>query len=728
MRKDDPAFNEERHRALDQVVKTVLLAEVSSRLRQSGMTIERLVQLNSADVEGEGLRGKVRVAETDLLALSHRVPDLQVAGAGKTAIVRYVLGRVGLSEFVARARSKVDNQGQRFKVFWGALKKALGIEGLKGFEENGTDGDWDLTWRRTKRRGRLKLGNVRELTYEDFVEPPGTFRVVVDYPWDEPGHTVDEDRLKAANVRKSKGALHTACWLPRHMTTTELATLTEIAAVRLLQSEAGQELLDTLGPQDRSKVLDAARVREHTLVAQLDECLKEVYIRHGEFVALISDVDRSRPHPTLAENLEHIATLLMDRRYPQHPHFVVEPRKADLDLLLQWMISAGDATTSVPFDDATGKALRNLGVPLEIVNIGQTKASLRVDSRFIKDVLARVDQDSLPWGPVAEHLRTHYGFTAPVIDLFLCFLCQRDHRALRDGTDEPIAVSIGMTPTPIRLQRGRLVEAAQWGRLRDLGATLFGLQKPTATRSLQSQDRFAQALQQAGKQRREALQGLHQRLVHLGVAKGDRLAEVATANARLAPLAQNTTDSHKMLVELLAQWPEQADDPILGVVQSAALVRGVILDVDEEARKNLAVGMDHPDLGVAVGDHLAQLERHLACSEREMPITKKGILDWNERAKALVRELLKQPVAKPVQIEYPTPPIDPGTPGSGFKKTTDPTSTDPPSNGKSVLLIETVDVDDGDALSIFIARVRDALEGQGGAGAIRVALVREEAP
>src|SRR5690606_7617907 len=44
-----PEFSPDRQRALDQLVKTVLLAEVSPRLKQSGLTIERLVQLNSVD-------------------------------------------------------------------------------------------------------------------------------------------------------------------------------------------------------------------------------------------------------------------------------------------------------------------------------------------------------------------------------------------------------------------------------------------------------------------------------------------------------------------------------------------------------------------------------------------------------------------------------------------------------------------------------------------------------
>ena len=38
-----------------------------------------------------------------------------------------------------------------------------------------------------------------------------------------------------------------------------------------------------------------------------------LYVAHGEFVALTSDIDGSRPHPTLRENLDHIAALLNAR-------------------------------------------------------------------------------------------------------------------------------------------------------------------------------------------------------------------------------------------------------------------------------------------------------------------------------------------------------------------------------------------------------------------------------
>jgi hypothetical protein len=673
------------------------------------------------DVEGETFRGQVRVAETDLLALQQRVADLQVAGQGKTALVRFVLGRVSLGEVLGRARSKVDNPAQRFKVFWGALKLAVGIAERapngeivcdRGFEDGGTnDGDWDLSWRRTRRRGRLKLGNVREMSYDDFTPPEGGFTVLVDYPWDDPGHTVDEDRLRATNVRKKQGLLHTVCWLPRHMSPTELGVLTELAAVRYLLSDVGQEdLLETLGAQDRTKILDQAGIRQKTLEGQLEELLKEIYIHHGEFFALISDVDGSRPRETLAENLEHIATLLMDRRYPQHPTFLADPKKQDLEALLDWMVQAGETNVSVAYDDSVGKVLKTLGQPLELVNLGQTKASVRLDSRYIKDVLQRADQDSVAWTPIAEHLRETYGLQPMLVDLFLCFLCQRDHRALQEISGDAIEVRIGMPlTTRVRLQRGKLVSAADWHRLRDLGNQLFEEPRPPAHRSLQGQDRFAAALRNRGQAKRTVLQGLHSRLVHLGVEQGDRLTELSTANTRLGAVAQTTTDSHKVLAELLAAWPDENADPIRSIVQQAETIRDALGELSEHSRANLRAGVQHATIGTEVRSHLSALDGRLAAAQAEQPLTRDWVSIWNKNAQELIKRLIEQPQPQPPTLpEPPQPPIVPAA------------------NTPSVVLLRVrVDPNDADAISSFLAQARKALSQQSGKS-INVVLTREE--
>jgi Family of unknown function (DUF6079) len=701
-------FNAERRRALDQLVKTVLLGEVSPRLKQGGLTIERLVQLNAVDVEGETFRGQVRVAETDLLALSQRVPDLQIVGQGKTALVRFVLGRVSLGEVLGRARSKVDNEQQRFQTLWRALVPALGLDGTKGFDTHPREGDWEILWRRTRRRGRVKLGNVREMSYDDFTPPDGAFKVLIDYPWDEPGHSVDGDRHRAANVRKERGSRYSACWLPRHLTPTELDILTELAAVRYLLSDAGQEdLLETLGPQDRSKVLDQAGIRQKTIETQLEDLLREVYVRHGEFFALISDVDSSRPRESLAENLEHIATLLMDRRYPQHPTFLAEPKKQDLEMLLRWMVEAGEGSVSVAFDEGVGKVLKTLGQPLELVNLGQTKASLRLDSRYIKEVLQRADHDTVAWTPIADHLRETYGFQPLLIDLFLCFLCQRDHRALQDLLGEPVDVQIGMSQTiRIRLQRGKLVSAADWYRLRDLGNQLFEEPRPAPHRSLQAQDRFASAIRTKGQAKRTVLQGLYSRLVHLGTDQGERLKELSTVNSRLAPLAEATTDSHKVLTELLAAWPDDASDAFRTITQQAESIRDALGDLSEHALTNLKAGIKHATIGNEVQEHLSALDGRLRAPQAEQPLTKDWVSTWNKKAQDLIKRLIEQ--APPQSAPPAQVPVTP-----------------PPGSQPRVIFKARLDPQDADAISTFLGQARKALAQQG-TKPIRVVLLREE--
>ena len=540
------------------------------------------------------------------------------------------------------------------------------------------------------------------MSQDDFEPPDSAFKVLIDYPWDEPSHAIDEDRIRATNARKKKGTLYTVCWLPRHLSPSELGVLTELAAVRYLLSDAGQEdLLETLGPQDKGKILDQAGIREKTLKGQLDDLMKEVYVRHGEFLALISGVDGSWPRETLTENLEHIATLLMDRRYPQHPNFLAEPKKADLEVLLGWMVQAGETNVSVAYDETTGKVLRTLGQPLELANLGQTKASLRLDSRYIKDVLARVDQDSVAWAPIAEHLRDDYGLQSAVVDLFLCFVCQRDHRALHELDGEPVEVRIGMPPAVrIRLQRGKLVSAADWHRLRDLGNHLFNEPRPPAHRSLQGQDKFCATLKKSGQSKRTVLQGIHQRLVNLD-AEGDRIKEIATANTRLGALALTTTDSHKVVSELLVAWPDDASDALRGLVQQAEVIRDALGEVNEHTRKSLTAGANHAVVGVEVREHLSSLEVRLAAPQSDQPLTKDWVQTWNMKAQQLILKLIEQPAPPPVQ-----PPR-------------------PPAACRAVLLKSRISVGDPDAVSRFLAQVRKVLADEGDKN-INVALVREE--
>ena len=53
--------------------------------------------------------------------------------------------------------------------------------------------DHEITWRGTQRRFEMIFANVRELPDESLSTHADEHKVVVDFPFDEPGHTPADD-------------------------------------------------------------------------------------------------------------------------------------------------------------------------------------------------------------------------------------------------------------------------------------------------------------------------------------------------------------------------------------------------------------------------------------------------------------------------------------------------------------------------------------------------------
>jgi len=261
--------------------------------------------------------------------------------------------------------------------------------------------------------------------------------------------------------------------------------------------------------------------------------------------------------------------------------------------------------------------------------------------------------------------------------------------------------------TPIRLERGKLLDAAAWSRARELGQALFGCKLPPAHRSLQTQDGYCTELKELGVEHRQALQGLHTLLAGFEVEEGARAQDVKEANARLAPLAREGSDSFDLLTELLAKWPDDGDDPLRKLVMEAATLRDAVSEIDETARTNLRAGVKHAEHGQSVREHLDKLDRLLSSRDHERPLTKSGAAEWNRQAQEWVHKL--------IEIIYePTP-----TP------TPDPTEKMP----TSVLVRdrEKLDLGDPDAVGLFVGALRTDLTALG-ADLVRVDVIVHPEP
>jgi hypothetical protein len=264
----------------------------------------------------------------------------------------------------------------------------------------------------------------------------------------------------------------------------------------------------------------------------------------------------------------------------------------------------------------------------------------------------------------------------------------------------------------IRLERAKIVDAAAWHRLRDLGRDLLNARDPGAYRSLQAQDRFATDLQNLGRERRTVLQAAHQRIVKLGVSEGTRLSEIATANERLAPLARDTRDSSAVLLALLNVWPEDATESVRGVIQRISSLRDALADIDDRGLATLRTGAGENGVASEARDHVNALEDRLAAGDSEKPLKIEWVRSWNQKAHNIIQRLVaRPPVSEPPPAGTPRPEPQPSFPL-------------PPSAVSTVLHGATVDVGDPDAVSQFLGDVRRSLGTV--KGVIRLVLRRED--
>ncbi len=662
------SIDERRAHTLAQLVKTSLLGKVSPRLSSgfADLSVDRLVRFNDVEVQGRTDLGRMSVTAGDLLELSRRIPAVQISGSGGNAVVSITIEGPDFGELLERAKSSVDNLQRRFHTFYSVFKQQLGIAGQSGFgPQDNNDGPLRVNWRNTERRGSLCIGNIRAMPYERFRPGSAEFRIVIDYPWDEAGFSVEDDRLRVPTVRKAEGSLYTICWLPRHFTPHELDLITDLAACELIASPEGRKsLMPNRDPSDQLQLVDRAEKRAATLRAQLQEAIKSAYRDRGEIIAMVGDVEESIPKPELSDNLEHFARSLLDRRYPQHPSFKSRPTTGDLETLLGWMLQASETESArAPFDDKTERVLRDLGEPLEVVKLGQTHGQLRQDTRYIQHVLQPLGEASLLWAPIDNALTEEYGLQPALRNLFLFFVLRsRSYRTLAEKTGDPI--DPGKLDNNARvgllLERAPVLEAAEWSRARNLGAVLFGLEEPTAYRTLGIQDAWGGQIREAGHLARQQLRSLHSLLVRLGGSEQTpRLSELRQAIDRLQPVDDTKLDSYHMLAALVSAWPDDIDDPLRGVTRGAEADLELVKRVDEDDLGYLRRALGNPVLGKEIQHHVEKLQHWLEPERQHSTLTGAKIHDWNEHAADLVRKLITvKPDPDPDPDPDPEPPRD----------------------------------------------------------------------
>lgn len=474
-----------RCRADNRLVKTLLLASLVPQLNLfRTLTVTRLVQLNHGTLKAPVAGNEAAQATARLKKYAAEVGKLRVGDQGDPSVT-IELGDVDVGPILAQARVH-DSTGARRSKLNEVLFDLLGLPVGAATVRH------DLEWRNTRRLGTVRFGNVREM--EDSQLTAGdddAFLVVIDYPFDDAGHSPTEDEARLNAFLEKGKAQPAVAWLPSFFGERLQNELGQLVAIDHVLSTDFRRYVELLRPE--------AQLRARTEIENLQSAKKNRIKRvlaaaygitnsgadeldaarsvEQHFVLLSgSEPLRNVVSVDLAGALRDAASEVLNRRYPRHPHFgnkVTRPQLEKALKLLETLVgSEGQRMTLAQPERKELEVAQDLG----LVQLSEGAAQLRLAPfQELQRALEVKNLVTPQVGAVRRELDPHgvFGLTPEVQDFrVLSFALVSGHELLRGG--RPLAErTLGKLPEDAELVRPAMPEAAKWQRALELANSVL---------------------------------------------------------------------------------------------------------------------------------------------------------------------------------------------------------------------------------------------------------------
>ena len=417
----DPGSVPAGYRRDDRLAKTLLMSAVAPKvpaLRE--ITGARLASLNHGSVVSPMPGNEATLVLARVREWARSVPEIRLSGEQRNPLIQVQLSDVDYESVVQRARGE-DNEGRRRELIRELVREALDVRTERSDMFGAVP--HPVTWRGSAREVDLVFGNVRDASWlsdDHFKARPGTWRFVVDHPFDEHGHTAAEDLARLDRLMASGLTSATVVWVPRFLSQDRQRDLSRLVVLEWLLSGSGERWsahADHLPEGDRlpaRAILDAQRA---TLRERLAHTMQQSYgaavpvpgdlIEDASHDRVLVSLDRSfNPASPVGADLAAAFGNLVDQafgsRYPGHPRFepAGEPiRPRELAVAAAAVERAvTDPEGRVFLEPVERPAVRRVANPLGVGTAGETHF-LFGDDRFT------------PWGAEFERAAAREGLT-----------------------------------------------------------------------------------------------------------------------------------------------------------------------------------------------------------------------------------------------------------------------------------------------------------------------------
>lgn len=565
----------------DRLAKTLLLSAVAPNVPAlKSLTAARLASLNHGSIVSPLPGGESRLVLTKVRNWARDVPEIHLDGDGANPTIRVQLSEVDYESIVERAKGE-DNEGRRRELIKDLVSDTLGVQ--LGQQDIQGAYSHDIIWRGSRRKVDVLFGNVRDrswLSDDHFRDVPGTWRVVIDHPFDDAGHSSSEDLQRIDDMQTKGFQARTIVWLPRFLSDEKIRDLRRLVILNWLLEGSGdrwQSHADHLNEADRALAKGILESQRNTIRRSLEDAIQQAYgaasPRPGTLVddpahdrTLVS-LDRSfaPSNPvgaTLGIAFTNLLSQAFEATYAGHPTFEpgdVEVKVKDLRVVAAHIArAAADKEKRVELQGDTA-AVRRIAGPLGVGTATEMHYLLG-DERFspwgqeIERALGRRDQDKGvgPHEPVSvaelrawiDDVKPAQGLRPEVSDLVIitwAALRQRawfQHGAPLSAVPEPGALAPSM-----ELRTQPMPTAGEWSAATAAAGGLLGitgaphLTAPAVADFERKATEAAKELSSAAPTHVAAIEAAYSRL---GVSAGARL-DTARASGALVQQLRHLT-------------------------------------------------------------------------------------------------------------------------------------------------------------------------------------------
>ena len=583
-----------RFRTDDRLLKTLLLAAIAEGVEAlRALTPARLAALNHGTVRSPipGLENQIVLDKCRQWAA--QVGEIKIADDSASPVISLQIVGVD-TESILQNAAALDNAGNRISTVRRIICEDLGIEAGELHDR------YELTWRGTRRTCEILFRNVREMKVPELRNDPGSWHVVIDWPFDEPQHTPLDDRAQLQNFAEKEEPADTLVWLPSFLTS---AAQRDLGRLVLLDgvltgnrlNEHGAHLSQTDREQARALLANQrnqmrVRIRNYLLAAYGISGVDTGAIDHSHELDehFVSLNPRCQVRPPVAARfrgaLEDLFSQALAAQYPDHPEFGIEVRRPALRRVLEVVEqAAADPEERVEVPRPVRDEMRGIAVPLGLGDMGETH--FKLGRRWFDELNrkhARHGGGPMTVGMVRGWIEApeRRGLPRDVQNLVIAaFAAQGGFLVTHRG--QPLAAAVDKLDDACELREQELPAAEEYERAAQRAKEVFGyaaLPLPAA----RSVNELAQEVRAAADRCRapvdELAAALRQRLQErsLPVADSERLRTVEAALALLSAL-ESAGDNAVVAALAQAEVPTSAV-AMRAVVEGAGGLVSVLAD------------------------------------------------------------------------------------------------------------------------------------------------------